>query len=78
MKTAANIKERLNLDFQQISNTSNSKRWNNIKRLYSVEDVRKLRGTVKIEYSLARQGAEKLWKYLIEDDFFKIPMESDL
>ena len=44
-------------------------RWDNIKRLYSPQDVQKLRGTVNIEYSLARQGAEKLWKYLNEDDF---------
>ena len=48
-----------------------TERWNNIKRLYSTEDVNKLRGTVKIEYSLAKQGAEKLWKYLIEDDFLQ-------
>ena len=53
-------------------NTSNKKidqRWNSLKRLYSPEDVKKLQGTVKVEYSLARQGAEKLWKYLNEDDF---------
>ena len=53
-------------------NTSNNKidqRWNGLKRLYTSEDVKKLRGTVNIEYSLAQQGAEKLWKYLNEDDF---------
>ena len=44
-------------------------RWNSIPRLYSVDEVRKLKGSVDIEYSLARQGAEKLWKYLNEDDF---------
>tara|TARA_B100002003_G_scaffold87673_1_gene82039 strand:+ start:1287 stop:2609 length:1323 start_codon:yes stop_codon:yes gene_type:complete len=46
-----------------------NERWNGLKRLYTPEDVKKLRGTVNIEYSLAQQGAEKLWKYLIEDDF---------
>lgn len=53
-------------------NTSNkniNERWNSLKRLYSPEDVKKLQGTVKIEYSLAQQGAEKLWKYLNKDDF---------
>ncbi|MDC0226825.1 isocitrate lyase [Alphaproteobacteria bacterium] len=62
----------INIDYKNYINTNNKeieKRWNSLKRLYSVKDVKKLRGTVKIEYSLARQGAEKLWKYLNEDDF---------
>ena len=61
-----------NMDYQNYINTNNKEideRWNSLKRLYSVNDVQKLRGTVKIEYSLARQGAEKLWKYLNKDDF---------
>ena len=44
-------------------------RWKGVTRPYSVEDVVRLRGTVDIEYSLARQGAEKLWKYLHEKPF---------
>ncbi len=40
-----------------------SKRWEGITRPYSVADVDRLRGTVHVEYSLARQGAEKLWNY---------------
>ena len=44
-------------------------RWRNIKRTYTDQDVEKLKGSVKIEYSLATQGAEKLWKYLNEDEF---------
>ncbi len=36
-------------------------RWKNVKRTYSAEDVVRLRGSVKIENTLARQGAEKLW-----------------
>ena len=62
----------LNINDQNYINTSNKEidsRWNNLERLYSPRDVQKLRGTVNIEYSLARQGAEKLWKYLNEDDF---------
>lgn len=39
-------------------------RWNGITRPYSAEEVLRLRSKVNIEYSLARQGAEKLWKYL--------------
>ncbi len=37
-------------------------RWNGIRRDYSAEDVERLRGNVRIEYSLAKQGAEKLWR----------------
>lgn len=39
-------------------------RWKNIKRGYSAEEVVRLRGSVHIEHSLARRGAERLWKSL--------------
>ena len=43
-------------------------RWNGVKRDYSQEDIENLRGTKKIEYTLAKDGAEKLWNLLQEDD----------
>jgi isocitrate lyase len=50
---------------QELANTwKTNKRWANIKRNYSAEDVVKLRGSVQIEHSLARMGAERLWKLL--------------
>jgi len=39
-------------------------RWRGIQRVYQPEDVVRLRGTVVVEHTLARLGAEKLWKYL--------------
>ena len=39
-------------------------RWQGIKRGYSAEDVVRLRGNLPVEYSLAQQGAEKLWKLI--------------
>ncbi|MDB5271477.1 MAG: isocitrate lyase, partial [Hymenobacter sp.] len=39
-------------------------RWIGIQRPYSPADVVKLQGSVHIEYSLARQGAERLWELL--------------
>lgn len=36
-------------------------RWKDIKRPYSAEDVLKLRGSIQIEYTIAKMGAEKLW-----------------
>ena len=41
-----------------------SPRWAGITRNYSAEDVVRLRGTVHVEHSLARLGAEKLWASL--------------
>src|SRR5256714_10954208 len=39
-------------------------RWKGIERPYSGEDVRRLRGTVEVEHTLARLGAERLWELL--------------
>ncbi len=39
-------------------------RWTGINRPYNAEEVLKLRGSVQIEYTLARRGAEKLWHKL--------------
>jgi isocitrate lyase len=44
-------------------------RWRGIQRVYQPEDVVRLRGTVVVEHTLARLGAEKLWKYLHEKPF---------
>jgi isocitrate lyase len=39
-------------------------RWQGVSRPYSAEDVDRLRGTVQVEYTLARLGAERLWNLL--------------
>jgi isocitrate lyase len=44
-------------------------RWRGVKRGYSAEDVVRLRGSVAVEYTLARRGAEKLWKMCGERPF---------
>lgn len=44
-------------------------RWKGVERPYSAEDVVKLQGSVQIEYSLARQGAERLWQQLHSEPF---------
>ena len=43
-------------------------RWNGIKKSYNKQDVLDLRGSKKIEYTLAKDGAEKLWDLLNEKD----------
>jgi isocitrate lyase len=44
-------------------------RWDGIERAYSEEDVRRLRGSVHVEHTLARLGAERLWQLLQEEDY---------
>ena len=44
-------------------------RWAGITRTYSYADVLRLRGSVQIEYTLARLGAERLWKLMQEKEF---------
>jgi len=51
------------------NNGWHSERWRGITRTYSPEDVKRLRGTVHVEHSLARAGAEKLWRMLHHSTF---------
>ncbi len=44
-------------------------RWKGIERSYTAEDVVRLRGSLHIEHTLARRGAEKLWKLLHEEPY---------
>ncbi|HEU4591199.1 MAG TPA: isocitrate lyase [Steroidobacteraceae bacterium] len=46
---------------------STQARWRGILRPYSAADVTRLRGTVHVEHSLARLGAEKFWRMLHEE-----------
>ena len=69
MNTAEYALKQREKNYINTSNKEIDSRWNSLNRLYSVDEVRKLQGSVNIEYSLARQGAEKLWKYLNQDDF---------
>ena len=44
-----------------INHWSSDPRWHGITRPYSYSDVLRLRGSIQIEYTLARLGAERLW-----------------
>jgi len=48
---------------------SSDPRWAGIKRPYSGADVVRLRGSVNIDYTLARLGAERLWKSLADEPY---------
>jgi isocitrate lyase len=47
------------------------RRWAGIKRPFAATDVVNLRGSVAVEHSLARLGAERLWRLLHERDFIR-------
>jgi isocitrate lyase len=44
-------------------------RWRGIERSYTGEDVVRLRGTVRVEYTLARLGAERLWELMHDEPY---------
>ena len=46
-------------------------RWGGIRRDYAAEDVIRLRGSVQVEHSLARTGAERLRELLLTDGFVR-------
>jgi isocitrate lyase len=48
---------------------SDAGRWEGIERPYSAEEVARLRGSVVVEHTLARLGAERLWKLLSSEPF---------
>jgi len=48
---------------------STDPRWNGVKRPYSAKDVAKLRGSIQVEHTLARLGAERLW-WLLENETY--------
>jgi isocitrate lyase len=52
-----------------VSEWQTSDRWQGIARPYGPEDVQRLRGSVVIEHTLARRGAERLWDLLHTEDY---------
>src|SRR5690348_11041025 len=44
-------------------------RWEGIKRPYTPEDVLRLRGSIQIEHTLARMGAQRLWRLLSTEPY---------
>ena len=46
-------------------------RWEGIERPYTADDVARLRGSVRIEHTLARLGSERLWRLMHERPFVR-------
>jgi len=47
-------------------------RWKGVTRPYTAGDVYRLRGSIDIEYSLARYGAARLWQLFQDDDYVAV------
>jgi isocitrate lyase len=56
-------------DFYKLVANAPDGRFDGISRPYSAEDVQRLRGSIEIRYSLAEQGANRLWSLLSQEDF---------
>lgn len=58
------------LSAMQMKESWNSdERWEGVSRDYSADDVVRLRGSLHVEHTLARRGAEKLWRHLREEPY---------
>ncbi|MEM9557749.1 MAG: isocitrate lyase [Acidobacteriota bacterium] len=44
-------------------------RWAGVERPYTADDVKRLRGSIHVEHSLARLGAERLWSLIEKEDY---------
>ena len=49
-----------------------AERWRGIRRPYAAADVYRLRGSIEIEYSLAKHGARRLWQLLHEEPYVPV------
>lgn len=50
---------------------TNNARWKGVERPYTAEDVLRLRGSIHVEHTLARLGAERLWELLQSEPYVK-------
>ena len=60
-----------NLAAQMTQDWTKSPRWSGIARPYAAEQVLRLRGSFRIEHTVARMGAERLWHLLHTDPFVR-------
>ncbi|NCX12062.1 MAG: isocitrate lyase, partial [Betaproteobacteria bacterium] len=60
---------RFELEVQRLQKDWAQARWQGLERNYSAADVVRLRGSVNLEHSLAKLGADKLWRLLHSEDF---------
>ena len=52
-----------------MSGNGKDTRWDGIRRDWTADEVERLRGSVQIEHTLARRGAERLWELLHTEEY---------
>jgi len=60
------VTKMIQLEAERLTRKWDAPRWRGVTRDYSADDVLKLRGSVAVEHTLARRGAERLWALLHE------------
>ncbi len=64
------MSDSFNAQVEQLSRDwEENDRWKGVQRDYTAEEVVNLRGSMQVEYSIARQGAEKLWEKLNSNSY---------
>jgi isocitrate lyase len=62
VKPHETLESAIQMEAEELAQEWDTPRWSGIKRDYTAEDVIRLRGSLKIEHTLAHRGAEKLWR----------------
>ena len=63
------VMEREKNGVSRIAREWEGERWEGIERPYTADDVARLRGSIRIEHTLAQMGAERLWRLMHERPF---------
>jgi isocitrate lyase len=70
-KSKEKVVEREKNGTSRIAREWDGERWEGIERPYTADDVVRLRGSIRIEHTLARMGAERLWTLMNERPFVR-------
>ena len=62
------VEEQIRTEADELEREWASPRWRRIERDYGAEEVVRLRGSLRVEHTLARRGAERLWELLAGDE----------
>src|SRR4051812_15160083 len=63
------VEERIREEAAALEREWQDERWSGIRRDYGAEDVVRLRGSVRVEHTLARRGAEQLWETISAGEY---------
>jgi isocitrate lyase len=61
--------QQTNNDVQVLLENWNSKRYEGVVRTYKPEEVLRIRGSVLVEHTLAKRGAQRFWELIQEEDY---------